>query len=67
MKNKGILYGLVAYTAWGLLPIYWKLLHNVPAVELIGHRIAWSFAVLAVWITVPRGWRAMRGEPFLQE
>jgi chloramphenicol-sensitive protein RarD len=53
-------YALAAYIAWGLLPIYWKLLHNVPAVELIGHRIAWSFAVLAVWITVQRGWRAMR-------
>ncbi len=58
--NRGIWYALAAYFAWGLLPIYWKTLHSVPAVELIGHRIAWSFIVLAVWITAARGWRTLQ-------
>ncbi len=59
-RNRGIGYALAAYFTWGLLPIYWKTLHDVPAVELIGHRIAWSFIVLAIWITASRGWRALR-------
>lgn len=59
-RNRGIWYALAAYFTWGLLPIYWKTLHDVPAVELIGHRIAWSFIVLAIWITAGRGWRALR-------
>ncbi len=58
--KRGVWYALAAYGAWGLLPIYWKTLHQVPALELIGHRIAWSFIVLAVWITARRGWRDLR-------
>lgn len=29
----GILYGLGAYLLWGVLPIYWKLLQHVEAME----------------------------------
>lgn len=42
-------YGLVAvisaYTLWGLLPIYWKFLASVSAVEIFAHRIIWSFTL----------------------
>jgi chloramphenicol-sensitive protein RarD len=38
--------GVGAYAIWGLFPIYWKLIEFVPAVQLIAHRIAWSFLVL---------------------
>jgi len=31
-----------AYGLWGLLPIYWKQLQQVPALEIIAHRIVWS-------------------------
>jgi chloramphenicol-sensitive protein RarD len=44
--NKGILYGIGAYALWGLFPIYWKLLQRVPAPQLLGHRIGWSFLFL---------------------
>jgi chloramphenicol-sensitive protein RarD len=46
--NKGILYGIGAYAFWGFFPIYWKLLHHVPAVQLLGHRILWSFILLVL-------------------
>jgi chloramphenicol-sensitive protein RarD len=45
--NKGILKGIIAYTLWGVFPIYWKMLHQVPALQVIGNRIAWSFLLLA--------------------
>ena len=45
--NKGIWYGVSAYVLWGFFPIYWKFLHPVPALQVIGHRIGWSFIMLA--------------------
>jgi chloramphenicol-sensitive protein RarD len=58
--NKGVLYGIGAYTLWGFFPIYWKLLQKVPALELIGHRIAWSFLLLIVVILLKRQWSDFR-------
>ena len=58
--NKGILYGLGAYALWGFFPIYWKFLHNVPALQVIGHRIVWSFALLVGILLVTQQWNAFR-------
>jgi chloramphenicol-sensitive protein RarD len=52
--NKGVLYGIGAYALWGFFPIYWKALHVVPALQVIGHRIGWSFILLLTYI-VARG------------
>ena len=38
----GIVLAALAYLMWGLVPIYWKQLAEVPAVELIGHRVVWT-------------------------
>ena len=50
--SSGILAALSAYTLWGLLPLYWKLLAAVPAYEILCHRMAWSlvftFGLIAV-------------------
>jgi chloramphenicol-sensitive protein RarD len=54
--NKGILYGIGAYVFWGFFPIYWKFLHHVPAIQLIGHRIIWSFLLLAAFILFTKQW-----------
>ena len=58
--NKGILYGIGAYVFWGFFPIYWKLLHHVPAIQLIGHRIIWSFLLLIVVILFTKQWTEFR-------
>lgn len=58
--NKGVGYALSAYILWGLLPIYWKWLHTVPALQVISHRVVWSVLTLAVVITVTRQWPAFR-------
>lgn len=60
--NKGLWYGIGAYGLWGLFPIYWKWLHKVPALQLIGHRIIWSFVALTIVLAVMRQWRAFRVE-----
>lgn len=38
----GVAYGIGAYLLWGLLPIYWKLLYQVPALEILANRFIWS-------------------------
>lgn len=58
--NKGILYGIGAYALWGFFPIYWKLLHDVPALQVIGHRIGWSFLILLAYIVARGQWKAFR-------
>jgi len=42
----GYLYALQAFFAWGILPLFWKLLHHVESIEVLSHRIFWSFAFL---------------------
>jgi chloramphenicol-sensitive protein RarD len=55
--NKGILNGIAAYALWGFFPIYWKLMHRVPALQVIGHRIGWSFIFLIAFILLTRQWK----------
>lgn len=38
----GIFYGLGACLLWGVLPIYWKLLQHVEAMEILANRFLWS-------------------------
>lgn len=58
--NKGILSGLGAYALWGFFPIYWKYLHDVPALQVIGHRIGWSFLLLIGIILGSGQWKEFR-------
>jgi len=50
----GLWYGVAAYSIWGLFPLYWKLVSHVPALQILGHRIVWSFLALIVLTTVAR-------------
>ena len=40
--TQGIIFVVLSYLSWGILPLYWKLLNTVPAVEILSHRILWS-------------------------
>ena len=52
----GIWYALGAYVLWGLFPIYWKWLHDVSPLQVIGHRIGWSFILLIIVILATKQW-----------
>jgi chloramphenicol-sensitive protein RarD len=64
VDNKGLAYAFGAYFIWGLFPLYWKLLKHVPAVQLIGHRIVWSFLLLLTMLLVLREWKEFRAQAF---
>jgi chloramphenicol-sensitive protein RarD len=53
--------GVAAYTIWGLFPIYWRLFRHVPAIQVLGHRVVWSFIVLALVVAGAR----RQGKPML--
>ena len=40
---KGIMTALLAFLMWGNFPFYFKLLDNYHAVEVIVHRVVWTF------------------------
>lgn len=52
--RQGIMYGLGAYCLWGILPIYWKLLQHVPALEILANRFIWS-AVFVFFLLLVTG------------
>ena len=56
----GIWYALGAYVLWGLFPIYWKWLHHVSPLQVIGHRIGWSFILLIIVILATKQWTKFR-------
>jgi chloramphenicol-sensitive protein RarD len=37
-----VMYALLAYGAWGVLPVYWKIFVGIPATEVLAHRMVWA-------------------------
>lgn len=46
----GVLFAIAAYAMWGFAPMYFKLLQNMPAVEILLHRIVWSAVILTMLV-----------------
>ncbi|PFQ33101.1 EamA family transporter RarD [Bacillus cereus] len=61
-QKKGILYAAGAYTMWGILPIYWKWVEEVPADEILAHRIVWAFVFMLLVLGVTKRFRQFIGE-----
>jgi len=47
---------LAAFATWGLVPIYWKVLSKVPALEILAHRFVWTIMFLGVLLSWQRRW-----------
>ena len=56
----GFLLGLGAYALWGVLPIYFKAISDVAAVDIVAHRVLWSIPFLAIIIALSKGWGKVR-------
>ena len=52
----GLLYTTGAFLLWGVVPVYWKMLSHVPALEILAHRILWGLVFVAVWMTIRGRW-----------
>ncbi|MCX7171672.1 MAG: EamA family transporter RarD [Proteobacteria bacterium] len=60
--TRGIWSALGAYTIWGFIPIYLKWLSQVPALEIVGHRIIWSCLMLCAYLLATRQWQTFRAK-----
>jgi chloramphenicol-sensitive protein RarD len=52
----GYIQAFSAFVLWGVFPLYWKFLQNVPSLEVIFHRILWSLVTLVILIHFFRQW-----------
>ena len=59
--NKGTLYAIGAYGLWGLLPLYWRALHDVPALEILAHRVVWALLITLGLVVLRREGRGLLG------
>jgi chloramphenicol-sensitive protein RarD len=53
----GIINATLAFLCWGLFPLYFHALHEVPAGQILAHRVVWSLLFLAIVLTVRRQWK----------
>lgn len=54
--NNGLINAIIAYIMWGVLPLYWKLFNDVPAGEILSHRVVWSFVFMGILVAIQRRW-----------
>lgn len=68
-RTRGTWAALASFTAWGVAPLYWRLLEVVPALQVVLHRVLWSTLFVAAWLVWRDGrhWlrRALAGHPRL--
>lgn len=53
----GIIIALIAFTIWGAFPLYFKQLSAYNAIEIIGHRIIWTFLCLLIVLIATKRWQ----------
>jgi chloramphenicol-sensitive protein RarD len=62
--NKGVLAGIGAYLIWGFFPIYLKTLQVVSPLQIMLHRLVWSFLFVMLLILVRKEWQQFRSSIF---
>lgn len=55
--SKGIFTALAAFIIWGCFPFYFKQLGEYNAVEIIGHRIVWTFVCMGLVLLISKRWQ----------
>jgi len=59
-KTLGTWAAVAAYVFWGLMPLFWKTLDQIPAHKILAHRILWSFVFLIILVSFRKLWPAIR-------
>lgn len=54
--SKGVIYAMMAFLIWGVCPLYFKQISEVPAPEILTHRIIWSCLLLLALVIGSRQW-----------
>jgi chloramphenicol-sensitive protein RarD len=57
-RRGGVVFAVLAYGSWGLVPLFWRLVRDIDPLEILAHRVAWSLVVVAGLLAVLGGGRA---------
>lgn len=60
IDRRGLAASIAAYALWGVFPLYWYLLKDVPALQIIAHRVIWCGVFVAGWLVLRQGTRWLR-------
>jgi len=55
--RSGIIYAALAFLCWGLFPIYFHALGDVPPLQILAHRMLWSLGFLLIVLVLRRQWK----------
>lgn len=61
-ERSGVLWAVSAYIIWGILPVYWKTLDNVPSAEILISRVVWAFFFTLLLILILRNGRHLKDD-----
>ncbi len=53
-------YATLAFLSWGLFPLFFHAIAEVPPLEILAHRMLWSLLFLAIVLTLRRQWGWVR-------
>jgi len=58
LDRRGLWITLLAYAIWGLMPLYWHLLREVPPLQVVTHRAIWCAVLVTGFLGIRhgRGW-----------
>jgi chloramphenicol-sensitive protein RarD len=59
-SSAGAAYAIAAYTTWGLVPVYWKELSTVPALEILMYRVVGTVVFTCILLSLSRRWSDVR-------
>lgn len=59
-EKSGVLLVVPAYIIWGVLPVYWKSIGNVPSAEILVSRIVWAFILTLLLVMLMKNGRHLK-------
>ena len=60
IAREGVIIGLLAYTMWGIFPVYFKILDSVSPTEMLAHRVVWAVPFGGLIILLRNQWPEIR-------
>lgn len=58
-QNIGVICALGAFGLWGIVPVYFRALHQATPIEILAHRVFWSVPFTALLITLSHDWKGL--------
>lgn len=59
-QQNGLPMAFATYLIWGLLPLYLRLVHQVPPVEFVGWRVVFTLPICLLLVAILGQWQALK-------